>query len=187
VAKTEPGRDPQMVARTQKLNVVFALSSIALFLGLSWMIWADYNREWKKYQLQFNKLEVSLTQKEIEQALGKVDAKKRADLEAAIAKGREEERARYAEIKKAQADVDRLQGRWYGVDQNFRFTKARIDVVRFQYEEALHKGSSSADGLLKKLRAMEDQWRGCRLDLEKAVAERDAAQARVNELEATRL
>jgi mono/diheme cytochrome c family protein len=187
MAKPEPGRDPQMVARTQKLNVVFALSSIALFLGLSWMIWADYNREWKKFQLQFNKLEVSVTQKQIEEALGKVDAAKRKALEAAIAKGREEERARYAEIKKAEAEHGKLQARWYAVDQNFRFTKAHIDVVRFQYEEALHKESSSAPSLLKKLRGLEDQWRAYRLDLEKVIAERDAAQAKLNELEKTRL
>ncbi len=187
MAKIEPGRDPQMVARTHKLNVVFALSSITLFLALSWMIWADYNREWKKYQLQFNKLEVTLTQKQIEEALGKVDAGKREGLVAAIARGREEERARFADIKKAEAELAKLNARWYAVDQNFRFTKARIDVVRFQYEEALHKKSSAADGLLKSLRKMEDQWRAYRLDLEKVIAERDAAQARLNELEATRL
>ena len=35
MAKPEPGRDPQMVARTQKLNVVFALSSIALLPRVS--------------------------------------------------------------------------------------------------------------------------------------------------------
>src|SRR5215468_1791440 len=112
-AKIEPGRDPRMVTRTQSLNLVFALSSIALLLALSWMVWADYDREWKKYQLQFNQLEVSLTQKQIEDALGKVDAAKRKALEQALAKGQEEERGRAAEIRKAEAEVARLQGRWY--------------------------------------------------------------------------
>src|SRR5262249_38841740 len=95
--KIEPGRAPRMAARTHKLNLVFALSSIALLLALSFMVWADYDREWKKYQLQFNQLEVTLTQKQIEDALGKVDAAKRKQLEAEIQKGREEERARFAE------------------------------------------------------------------------------------------
>ena len=36
-------------------NVVFALTSIGLLLvAFSLMIWADYDREWKKYQMQFN-------------------------------------------------------------------------------------------------------------------------------------
>ena len=54
-AKVEPGRDPEMAERTQKLNVVFALTSIGLLLAFSWMVWADYNREWKKYQIEFNR------------------------------------------------------------------------------------------------------------------------------------
>ena len=116
-----------------------------------------------------------------------MDAGRRTQLEQAIAQGREEERARFAEIKKAEAELGRLNGRWYAVDQNYRFTKARIDVVRFQYEEALHKKSQSADGLFQSLRKLEDQWRAYRLDLEKVTAERDAAQAKLNELEATRL
>ena len=42
MAKPEPGRDPQMAERTQKLNVLFAASSLLLLLTLSLMVWADY-------------------------------------------------------------------------------------------------------------------------------------------------
>ena len=59
-AKPEPGRDPQMAQRTRTLNVVFALSSLGLLLIFSLMIWADYDREWKRYQNEFNRLEVRL-------------------------------------------------------------------------------------------------------------------------------
>src|SRR5262245_27313617 len=127
--KIEPGRDPEMARRTQKLNVVFALTSIGLLIALSLMVGADYDREWKKYQLQFNRLEVRLTQKQIEESLGKVDAARRQELEGLIAKGREEEKARRAEIAKAQGELERQSGRWYAIDQNYRFTKARIDVA----------------------------------------------------------
>lgn len=185
-AKVEPGRDPEMVRRTQKLNLVFALSSIALLLALSLMVWADYDREWKKYQLRFNQLEVRLTRQQIEEALGKVDAARRQELEAAIARGREEEGARSAEIRKAEEEVARLNGRWYAVDQNYRFTKARIDVARYEYEEAAHRGRRDAEKNLRDLRELEDQWRSHRLELEKVIAERDAAQARLDALEATR-
>ena len=60
--KNEPGRDPAMVERTQKLNVVFALTSIGLLVVFSLMVWADYDREWKKYQKKFTGLEVQLTE-----------------------------------------------------------------------------------------------------------------------------
>ena len=59
--KNEPGRDPEMVQRTQKLNLLFALTSLGLLLAFSWMVWADYDREWKKYQTEFNLLEVKHT------------------------------------------------------------------------------------------------------------------------------
>ena len=186
-AKIEPGRDPEMVERTNKLNVVFALSSIGLLLAFSLMVWADYDREWKKYQGQFNKLEVRLTQQQIDEALGKEGAARRQELESLIARGREEERARRAEIARAQAEVERLNGRWYAVDQNFRFTKARIDVARYEYEEAVHKGKSGAAGRLQHLRELEEQWRSYRLEREKIEADRDAARAKVEEMEKTRL
>ena len=89
-AKIEPGRDPEMAQRTISLNLVFALSSIGLLIALSLMIWADYDRDWKKYQTRFNKLEVKATQEQIEAALGKMDARRRQELEQAITKGKEE-------------------------------------------------------------------------------------------------
>ena len=35
------------------LNVVFAASSIFLFLSVVWMVWDDYDREWKNTQRRF--------------------------------------------------------------------------------------------------------------------------------------
>src|SRR5260221_4460145 len=187
MAKIEPGRDAEMVKRTNTVNLVFALSSIGLLLAFSLMVWVDYNREWKKYQLQFNTLEVKLTREQIEKSAGKVDAARSKQLEEAIVRGKEEEKARRAEIAKAQAEADRVHARWYAVDQNYRFTKARIDVARYDYEETAHLGHKNAEDKFKKLRGLEDQWRDYRLELEKVIAEREAARAKVTELEKTRL
>src|SRR5688572_33369396 len=104
MAKIEPGRDPQMVERTRTLNVVFALTSIALLVTFSLMIWYDYAREWKKHQQEFTKLEVKRTETEIQEALGKVDAARRKSLEEQIARGQEERRARRSEIAKIEGD-----------------------------------------------------------------------------------
>jgi len=79
-SKPEPGRDPKMAERAQKLNVVFALTSIGMLIAFTVMIWDDYDREWKKYQNQFNKLEVKVTKEQAEQVLGKLDATRRQDL-----------------------------------------------------------------------------------------------------------
>jgi mono/diheme cytochrome c family protein/predicted nucleic acid-binding Zn-ribbon protein len=181
-AKPEPGRDPQMAERTRKLNLVFALTSLGMLLVFSLMIWADYDREWKRYQNEFNRLEVRLTESQIEQALGKVDAARRQTLEADLQRGAQEREANARQIREARAELERLQGEWYGVDQNFRFTKARMDVARYGYDEAVHK-KHDAEAARKPLDELERQWNDWRLKLEDVIARRDAAAARLAELE----
>src|SRR4030095_15582092 len=109
MAKNEPGRDPEMVGRTRALNVVFALTSIGLLVVLSLMVWADYDRPWKKYQHDFADMEKKRTEAQIQQALGKVEATRRTGLEALLAKGQQEAAANAAQIEKAQQEVRKHQ------------------------------------------------------------------------------
>jgi cytochrome c2 len=185
--KTEPGRDPEMVGRTQKLNLVFALSSLALLLAFSWMVWADYDREWKKYQLEFTKLEVRRTQEQIQQAASKVDAGRRSEIQAQLAKGEQEAAARAQDISAAESDIKRLHADWYAVDQDFRFTKARIDVARFESEQAAHEGRGNATRKKSALEALEKRWLELRLKLEDVIAQQKAAETRLAGLEKTKL
>jgi cytochrome c2 len=185
-AKVEPGRDPEMAARTQTLNVVFALTSIALLLTFSWMVWADYNREWKKYQVEFNDLEVQKTEQLKQEAAGKVDAAKRQEIQARLAQGQTEAAARAQEIGQARDQIGRLNAQWYRVDQDFRFTKAEIDVARYNYEEA-RQHNRGVESRKKKLDDLEARWADLRLQLQDVEAERRGVQAKLNELEKTRL
>ena len=50
------------------LNVVFAASSLFLFLSVVWMVWDDYDRDWKNTQRRFAQLEYQVTQASKEQA-----------------------------------------------------------------------------------------------------------------------
>src|SRR5437773_7868687 len=115
--KPEPGRDTEMAGRTATLNVVFALTSIGLLFALTYMIWDDYNRDWKHYQKRFNQLEVKLTQDQVQQALGKVDAARRQQVQAQLAQGEREIDARRGEVKQAEKDAAKLDADWYRVDQ----------------------------------------------------------------------
>ena len=106
-AKPEAGRDPQMAERTRTLNVVFALSSLAMLVIFSLMIWVDYDRDWKRYQNEFNRLEVRLTETQVEQALGKLDAQRRQQLEAELPKAAQERQANADAIRAARSDLER--------------------------------------------------------------------------------
>ncbi|HET7294134.1 MAG TPA: c-type cytochrome [Vicinamibacteria bacterium] len=186
MAKPEPGRDPQMVERTQKLNVLFALTSIGMLLAFSAMVWDDYDREWKKHQIAFNRLEIQQTQKQREAALGQVAPDKRKALEDRLAQGQQEMAARQAEIRKARADASRAHDRWYAIDQDYRFTKADIDVKRYEYEEAVHRGHARAAEKRKaELDGLEKKWGELRLKLEEVSAQEAAANANLAELERT--
>ena len=43
------------------LNVVFAVSSLFVLFTTVWMVWDDYDREWKNYQRDFTALEMEVT------------------------------------------------------------------------------------------------------------------------------
>ena len=64
------------------LNVVFAASSLFLFLSVIWMVWDDYDREWKNTQRRFAQLEYQVTQALLQQAGRAVDRSKLQQLEA---------------------------------------------------------------------------------------------------------
>jgi len=186
MARIEPGRDPQMVKRTNALNLLFAVSSIGLLVTLALMIWKDYDRDWKRYQIGFNRLEVARTEQQIQKAESDVDAQKRQQLEAQLQKGREEVAQNRAALKEAQAKRDAIEARWYAADQNFRFTKARIDVARYDYDEAVNSGHDST-GAKKNLDDLIEQWNGQRRILEEVVASRTAAQEQLDGLRADQI
>ena len=186
-SKPEPGRDTEMAGRTATLNVVFALTSIGLLLATTYMIWDDYNREWKQYQKRFNGLEVKLTQDQVQQALGKVDATRRQQVQAQLAQGDKEIAARHDEVKKAEKEREKLDADWYRVDQEYRFTKAEIDVARYDYEEAAHHGAKSAAARKRKLDDLESKWQKLKVELEDINARKAAAAQHLQELEKTRL
>ncbi len=187
MAKPEPGRDPQMADRTQRLNVLFALSSVALLIAFSWMVWADYDREWKRHQLEFNRLEVESTQQQIQASVTGLDAGKKQQLDADLQKAAAELQQNQAAIQTSSAALRKLNAEWYAVDQNFRFTKAHIDVARYEYEEAAHKGKANAAGkkqVLDRLEAEWNDWRGKKEDVE---SRRAAEEAKLAGLEQARL
>ena len=187
MAKVEPGRDPEMVRRTNRMNVVFALTSIGLLFAFSLMVWVDYAREWKKYQIRFTKMEEDTTRKQIQEARNKVGQPRIQQIDARLAQGRQEEAQRRADISRIQNELNDLEGEEYRIDQDYRFTKADIDVARYDYEEAAQHKARSADKKKKDLDDKVRRWEDLRQKLEDVKARRADLQAKLGELEKTRL
>src|ERR1051325_9470003 len=84
------------------LNVVFAASSVFLFLSVVWMVWDDFDRDWKNTQRRFAQLEYQVTQAQLQAARGAVDRTKMQQLQA-------QEAAAQKNVAANQAKVDELQ------------------------------------------------------------------------------
>src|SRR5712691_3804593 len=91
--------------RPQKgLHIVFAVSSILMFLSIIWMMADDHLREWKKLQRDFIRLEAA----KMEQETGpKKLAKDIEELETQLA---QEKKAVASAVRDAQRKVNSLLG-----------------------------------------------------------------------------
>src|SRR3954451_22097310 len=81
------------------LNVVFAASSLFLFLSVIWMVWDDFDREWKNAQRRFAQLDYQVAVAQRDAANRAVDRGKLAQLRTV---GRQQVQA----VAKNQAKVD---------------------------------------------------------------------------------
>ena len=100
------------------LNVVFAACSLFLFLSVVWMVWDDYDREWKNTQRRFTQLEMQVTQAQLQQASRAVSTR------ASCSSSRRSRRRREKNVAANQTKVDELQAKQKDVDNRlFRATQ----------------------------------------------------------------
>ena len=126
------------------LNVVFAASSIFLFLSVIWMVWDDFDREWKSTQRRFAQLEYQVTQAQRAQAAQSVDKTKLAQLDA-------QRKAAEAQIAANKAKVDELNAKLADADKivyratlDYNYMKATYDQDRYDFEASRSAGASNA-------------------------------------------
>jgi cbb3-type cytochrome oxidase cytochrome c subunit len=132
------------VYNVDKTNMVFAIASVMLVISMFWMVWDDYDRQWKGLQREGMALEEHKTQALILNEQKNIDGEALKQLEddlSDIEKAIESHRDRY---ETAQAELKRLtQADFYIVDQGYKFEKAKYDVAKYEYEEAKHQGHTS--------------------------------------------
>src|SRR5882672_3334514 len=116
------------------LNVVFAASSLFLFLSVIWMVWDDFDRDWKKTQRRFTQLELQVTQAQLQQAGRSVDRTK-------LTQAEQQEAAARKNVQANQKQVDDLQKKLrdndvvlYRATVDYQAMKATYDEVRYDFE-----------------------------------------------------
>ena len=159
-----------------KLNKWFAISSI-LFTAFWILTFADdYNRPWKKYQIEFRKMEIEKVRNEIstkQEALeGNEDYQlllaqldiKQADLN--------EQQFRIDEINE---ELESIQGAVYSSNQNYQFSKADFDAVKYQLEDYKFKNLNT--------KALQKQFDKLKVKTNKAFLIYESYQLKVDSLE----
>jgi hypothetical protein len=154
------------------LNVVFAASSLFLFLSVVWMVWDDFDRDWKNTQRRFADLEYQVTQASKEQATRAIDKNKLAQLEAQRAAAEKNVAANQAKVDELQDKVDEVDIRLFRQQQTVNFTKANYDHDRYDFESARAAGASNAEAKGQAVAELEKRYTELTLELEKTLAEK---------------
>src|SRR6059036_3540473 len=156
------------------LNVVFAASSLFLFLSVIWMVWDDYDRDWKSTQRRFGQLEMQVTQANLQQAGRSVDRNKLAQLQAQEAAARKNVEANQKKVDELQNRLKDADNRLYRATTDYQTMKATYDQDRYDFEATRVAGSTSA--ARKEQIARDEERRLAELNLAREKAEADKAE-----------
>jgi len=156
------------------LNVVFAASSLFLFLSVIWMVWDDYDRDWKSTQRRFGQLEMQVTQANLQQAGRSVDRSKLTQLQAQEAAARKNVETNQKKVDELQNKLKDADNRLYRATTDYQAMKATYDQDRYDFEATRVAGSTSA---ARKGQIVGDEERRLtELNLAKEKAEADKAE-----------
>lgn len=163
----------------RSLNLIFALTSLGLLAVTGVMVFYDYVRGWKWFQLEFNRIQ----EERIEQQLTAADdAERRKQLAALDKEMREGQleiaRQRNAYIE-AQKNLDEWEGKHYAADQDYRFAKALLDAKRYEYEAAHVQHRPDEHRKEAEYNQLTERVNRLNLRLQQVTRDRDAARARV--------
>jgi len=121
-----------------KLNALFAASSVGLLLCIGAMVYDDYHRDWKDYQQRFQRLEADKTRAQLKTAQDQIDKTTLQSLETQLAEARAAAAQHAKDLQEAQAKLRAIEIAAYKDDLAYRTTKSTFDAKKFDYEEAAH-------------------------------------------------
>src|SRR5262245_61210379 len=122
------------------LNVVFAACSVFLFLAIIWMVWDDYDRDWKNTQRRFAELSTQVTRAQLVQANRAVPRDKLRQLLTQRNAAQKNVAANQAKVNELQAKVEDLDNQIYRVTSDYQTAKALYDQDRYAFEAARNAG-----------------------------------------------
>ena len=156
------------------LHIVFAVSSVAMFVSITWMIVADHFREWKILQRDFIKFDAAKTEKDSREAKLLASKEELKQLEKQLAAAREQASGVVAEAERAKR---KILGDAQRKEQELSFQKAERDSIASFYDIEVDKGNhEKAEEIKQELSKMDAELATLRQESEKLNAELDEAE-----------
>ncbi|HET9830167.1 MAG TPA: c-type cytochrome [Vicinamibacterales bacterium] len=163
------------------LNVVFAASSIFLLLSTVWMVWDDYDRDWKNTQRRFARLQYDVTRAQYRAARDKVDRTKLGQLQSQLKGAEQNAKANQSKVDELQNKVDDIVIRLDRAGRDYQYMKATYDHDRYDFESARAEGKSNAAKKGETVADEAKQLHDLDLNVQKLTAERNEAQKNLNQ------
>ena len=159
------------------LNVVFAVSSLFLFLSVIWMVWDDYDRGWKNTQRRFAQLEYEVTQAQLQQASRDIDSSRLKQLRSELAAASQGIAANQQSVDELQAKIADADNRLFRATTDYQAAKATWDQNRYDFEASRNAGAANAPAKGERAAELERRVTDLNLALEKITAEKTTLQA----------
>jgi cytochrome c2/cytochrome c551/c552 len=163
----------------RKLNLIFALTSIALLLATGAMVFYDYVRGWKWFQLEFIRLQQERIDRELTAQNDAEKKKQLAQLDREIKDGQVEIARNREAYLDAQKSLDHWEGTHYAADQDYRFAKALLDAKRYEVEAAIVQHRADRTQKQREFDELTTRVDGLNHRLQQVTRDRDAARDRV--------
>jgi cytochrome c2 len=163
------------------LNVVFAASSIFLLLSTVWMVWDDYDRDWKNTQRRFARLQYDVTRAQYRAARDKVDRPKVQQMQAQLKAAEQNAKANQSKVDALQKKLDDVVIQLDRAARDYQYMKATYDHDRYDFESAR---AEKKPGWEKKRETVDDeakQLHDLDLNVQKLTADRNEAQKNLNQ------
>src|SRR4051812_20653069 len=158
------------------LNVVFAASSLFLFLSVIWMVWDDFDREWKNTQRRFAQLDYQVTQAQLRQAAQGVDRTKLTQIQNAGRAGLKEVQTNQQKVAELQKKLEDADNALFRATLDYNYAKATYDQDRYDFEATRAAGGSGSEKKGQSVTAQAARLNELNLAMEKATADKAAVQ-----------
>lgn len=163
----------------RKLNLIFALTSIALLVSTLAMVFYDYVRGWKWFQLEFNRIQQQRIDQDLRAANDSELKKQLAALDQQMREGQVEVARQREQYVVAQKELERWEGVHYAADQDYRFAKALLDAKRYELEASIVQHRKDQPQKQREWDELNSRVNRLNLRLQQVVRDRDAARAHV--------